>query len=445
VRRATRALLLASGLLCAPAAARAAQPVDLEALILAGNDEVVRDRRHFHQYPELSNRETQTSAYVARELGKLGIEVRTGVARTGVVGVLKGGMPGPVVALRADMDALPVVEEADLPFRSTVRTTYDGKEVGIMHACGHDTHITGLVATARQLAALTDKWSGTVIFVVQPAEEIVGGAKKMMADNLYQRFGKPDYAIGWHVASPLPTGTIGLASGVVTSTADTVDILVPGIGAHGASPHSGKDPVFIASDIVQSLQGFVGREIAPLKPAVITVGAFHAGSKHNIISDRADLSVTVRADDLETRDKLIEGIRRIAVQTGRKWGLPEDKLPVVTVREDERTLPNINDPELTRRLQGAFASAYGEKIFCTVTRDSMGAEDFPYLVGPGVKGVYYSVGGTPQAVIDAEKAGGPAVPSHHSPLFKVDGEAAVKLGAQTMTIAVLNLAAKPAS
>jgi hippurate hydrolase len=314
-----------------------------------------------------------------------------------------------------------------------------------MHACGHDTHITGLVATARQLAALTDKWSGTVIFVVQPAEEIVGGAKKMMADNLYQRFGKPDYAIGWHVASPLPTGTIGLASGVVTSTADTVDILVPGIGAHGASPHSGKDPVFIASDIVQSLQGFVGREIAPLKPAVITVGAFHAGSKHNIISDRADLSVTVRADDLETRDKLIEGIRRIAVQTGRKWGLPEDKLPVVTVREDERTLPNINDPELTRRLQGAFASAYGEKIFTTVTRDSMGAEDFPYLVGPGVKGVYYSVGGTPQAVIDAEKAGGPAVPSHHSPLFKVDGEAAVKLGAQTMTIAVLNLAAKPAS
>ena len=170
----------------------------------------------------------------------------------------------------------------------------------------------------------------------------------------------------------------------------------------------------------------------------------NSGSKHNIISDRAELSITVRADDLETRNQLIDGIKRIAVQTGRKWGLPEDKLPVVTVREDERALPNINDPELTRRLQSAFATAYGDKIFTRTPREGMGAEDFPYLVGPGVKGVYYNVGGTPQAAIDAEKAGGPAVPSHHSPLFKVDGEAAVKLGAQTMTIAVLDLAAKPA-
>ena len=400
---------------------------------------------HFHRNPELSAVEVNTAARMAKELRAVkGMEVTEKVGGTGVVGVLRNG-PGPVILLRADMDGLPVEEKSGLANASKVRQKdRSGVEQPVMHACGHDTHITGLVGTARQLAALKDKWSGTVIFLVQPAEEIVGGAKKMMADNLYQRFGKPDYAIGWHVAAGIPTGTIGLADGVTYSAADTLDIVVPGIGAHGASPHSGKDPVFIASDIVQSLQGFVGREIAPLKPAVITVGAFHAGSKHNIISDRAELSITVRADDLETRNQLIDGIKRIAVQTGRKWGLPEDKLPVVTVREDERALPNINDPELTRRLQSAFATAYGDKIFTRTPREGMGAEDFPYLVGPGVKGVYYNVGGTPQAAIDAEKAGGPAVPSHHSPLFKVDGEAAVKLGAQTMTIAVLELAAKPA-
>ena len=400
---------------------------------------------HFHRNPELSAVEVNTAARMAKELRAVkGMEVTEKVGGTGVVGVLRNG-PGPVILLRADMDGLPVEEKSGLANASKVRQKdRAGVEQPVMHACGHDTHITGLVGTARQLAALKDKWSGTVLFVVQPAEEIVGGAKKMMADNLYQRFGKPDYAIGWHVAAGIPTGTIGLADGVTYSAADTLDIVVPGIGAHGASPHSGKDPVFIASDIVQSLQGFIGREIAPLKPAVITVGAFHAGSKHNIISDRAELSITVRADDLETRNQLIEGIKRIAVQTGRKWGLPEDKLPVVTVREDERALPNINDPELTRRLQGAFAKAYGDRIFTRAPREGMGAEDFPYLVGPGVKGAYYNVGGTPQADIDAEKAGGPAVPSHHSPLFKVDGEAAVKLGAQTMTIAVLELAAKPA-
>lgn len=438
------AILLAT---TAPALAAEVTPADLEKAVAQDWSTYLAPLYdHLHRNPELSTVEVNTAARMAKELRAVkGMEVTEKVGGTGVVGVLKNG-PGPVILLRADMDGLPVEEKSGLANASKVRQKdRDGIEQPVMHACGHDTHITGLVGTARQLAALKDKWSGTVIFVAQPAEEIVGGAKKMMADNLYQRFGKPDYAIGWHVTSALPTGTIGLAEGVTYSAADTVDIVVPGIGAHGASPQSGKDPVFIASDIVQSLQGFIGREIAPLKPAVITVGAFHAGSKHNIISDRADLSVTVRADDLETRDKLIEGIKRIAVQTGRKWGLPEDKLPVVTVREDERAIPNINDTELTRRLHATYAKAYGDTIFTTVKRDSMGAEDFPYLVGPGVKGVYYNVGGTPQAAFDAAKAGGPAVPSHHSPLFKVDGEAAVKLGTQTMTLAVLDLAAKPAS
>ncbi len=401
---------------------------------------------YFHRNPELSFVETNTAARMAKELRAVpGMQVTEKVGGTGVVGVLKNGA-GPTILLRADMDGLPVEEKSGLANASKVRQKdRNGVEQPVMHACGHDTHVTGLIATARQLAARKADWAGTVIFVAQPAEEIVGGAKKMMAEGLYERFGKPDYALGWHVAAGLPTGKVNAAEGVTYSAADTVDIIVPGIGAHGASPHLGKDPVFIAADIVQSLQGFVGREIAPLKPAVITVGAFHAGSKHNIISDKAELSVTVRADDLETRNKLIEGIKRVAVNTGRKWGLPEDKLPVVNVRVEEGTIPNVNDSELTKRLRTTFVRDFGDAILWDEPREGMGAEDFPYLVGPGVKGVYYNVGGTPQADIDAAKAGGAPVAGHHSPLFKVDGEAAVKTGAETMTAAVLDLLAKPKS
>lgn len=439
---ATGLLLAASILAAAPAAADTAAltkaiDADWKAHLASLYD-------HFHRNPELSFVEVNTAARMAKELRAVpGVQVTEKVGGTGVVGVLKNG-PGPIVLLRADMDGLPVEEKSGLANASKVRQKdRTGVEQPVMHACGHDTHITGLVATARRLAALKDQWSGTVVFVVQPAEEIVGGAKKMMAEGLYDRFGKPDYALGWHVAAGVPTGTVNLAEGVTYSAADTVDIIVPGIGAHGASPHLGKDPVFIASEIVQGLQGMIGRDIAPLKPAVITVGAFHAGSKHNIISDKAELSVTVRADDVETRNALIEGIKRISVNTGRKWGLPEDKLPVVHVRVEEGTIPNVNDAELTRRLRATFARDFGEKILWDMPREGMGAEDFPYLVGPGVKGVYYNVGGTPQAAIDAGKAGGPPVAGHHSPLFKVDGEAAVKTGAATMTTAVLDLLAKP--
>jgi hippurate hydrolase len=401
---------------------------------------------HFHRNPELSFVEVNTAARMAKELRAVkGMEVTEKVGGTGVVGVLRNG-PGPVILLRADMDGLPVQEKSGLANASTIRQKdRTGTEQPVMHACGHDTHITGLVGTARQLAALRDRWSGTLIFVVQPAEEIVGGAKAMMAADLYKRFGTPDYALGWHVAAELDTGTVGIAEGVTYSAADTIDIIVHGIGAHGASPHFGKDPVLMGADIVGALQSLVGREIAPLNPAVITVGAFHSGTKHNIISDRAELSLTVRADDLETRDRLIAGIKRIADGVGRKWGMPEGKLPEVRVREDERAIPNVNDAETTRRLRASFVSGFGEPVISTKRRTGMGAEDFPYLVGPGVKGVYWNIGGTPRSAFEAEKAGGPPVAGHHSPLFKVDGEAAVKLGAATMTAAVLELAPKSAA
>lgn len=439
---------LVIGLLLATAAPVAAQEAaGLEKAIAADwSAHLANLFDYFHRNPELSFVETNSAARLAKELRAVpGMQVTEKVGGTGVVGVLKNGA-GPTILLRADMDGLPVEEKSGLANASKARQKdRNGVDQAVMHACGHDTHMTGLVATARQLAARKADWAGTVIFVGQPAEEIVAGAKKMMAEGLYERFGKPDYAVGWHVAAAVPTGTVNVSEGVTYSAADTVDITVPGVGSHGASPHLGKDPVFIASDIVQGLQGLVGRDISPMKPAVITVGAFHSGSKHNIISDKAELSVTVRADDLETRNALIEGIKRISKGVGEKWGLPADKMPVVFVREDERAIPNINDPELTRRLRAAFARDFGDAILWDVPRDNMGAEDFPYLIGPGVKAVYYNVGGTPKAALDAAKAGGPPVAGHHSPLFKVDGEAAVKTGAETMTAAVLDLLAKPKS
>ena len=338
------------------------------------------------------------------------------------------------------MDGLPLEEKSGLPYASTVRQTgVDGVENPVMHACGHDVHITSMIGTAHRLAAMKDRWKGTVVFIVQPAEERVGGARAMIEDGLYTRFPKPDYALAFHVASDLATGKVSAAEGIQYSSADSVDIIVHGVGAHGASPNAGKDPVYIASQIVLAMQGIIGREIEPLKPAVITVGSFHAGTKHNIISDEAHLQLTVRANDEETRAQLLSAIERTAEGIGRANGLAEDKLPEVKVSEGTPT--TINDAALARRLNGAMARELGPQAVKPFVQTGMGAEDFAYFVEPkyGVKGYYFAVGGTPQAAFDAEKAGGPPVPSHHSPLFKIDPEPSIRLGTEAMTVAVLDL------
>lgn len=395
---------------------------------------------HFHRNPELSFLEHATAARMAEELRAAGIEVTENIGGTGVVGMLKNG-EGPLIMLRADMDGLPVEEKSGLDYASqATQTGMDGKEYPVMHACGHDVHITAMVGTARQLMAMKDRWSGTIMFVVQPAEERVGGAKAMLADGLYDRFGKPDYALAFHVSSVVPTGKVSASERIQYSSADSVDIMVPGIGAHGASPHAGRDPVYIASQIVTALQSIVSREVMPLSPGVITVGSFHSGSKHNIISDRADLQLTVRANDEDTRAQLLSAIERIAVNIGKAHGLP-DAMPV-EVKVSEGTPVTNNDPALARRLNAVMQRELGEDAVLPFEQQGMGAEDFSYFVAEdlGVPGYYFTVGGTPQAAFDAAAKGGPAVPSHHSPLFKIAPRESVTLGTRAMIAAVLDLA-----
>ena len=395
---------------------------------------------HFHQNPELSFLETQTAARMASELRDAGVDVTEGVGGTGVVGMLKNG-DGPLILLRADMDGLPVVEKTGLPYASTAtQVGQDGVEYPVMHACGHDVHITSMVGTARWLTENTGDWSGTVMFVVQPAEERVGGAKAMIADGLYDRFGKPDYALAFHVTSTLPTGVVSASEGIQYSSSDSVDITIPGIGAHGASPHTGRDPVYIGSQIVTALQSIISREVMPLSPAVITVGSFHSGSKHNIISDRADLQVTVRSNDEKVRAQLLEAIERIAVNTGKAHGLPDD-MPVV-VEVVEGTPVTNNDPALAKRLNGVMTRELGADAFVAFEQQGMGAEDFAYFVADDldVPGYYFGVGGTPPAAFEAAENGGPAVPSHHSPLFKIAPKESVTVGTRAMIAAVMDLA-----
>jgi amidohydrolase len=432
-----KSLILASALAASPAFAAP----DLSAAVKADYDKQLGALFDwFHRNPELSFKETKTAARMAKELRAIpGITVTEGVGGTGVVGVMKNGA-GPVVLVRADMDGLPVEEKSGLPNASKVRQVgVDGVEAPVMHACGHDVHITSMVGTAKRLAAMKDQWKGTILFIVQPAEERVGGAKAMLEDGLYTRFPKPDYALAFHVSSDLATGKVSASEGIQYSSADSVDIIVHGVGAHGAAPDTGKDPVYIGSQIVVAMQGIIGREREPLRPGVITVGAFHAGLKHNIISDRAHLQLTVRANDEETRAKLLASIKRVAEGIARANGVPENKLPEVKVSEGTPT--TINDAALARRINATFARELGAGAVQPYVQNGMGAEDFAYFVEQkhGVKGYYFAVGGTPQAAFDAEKAGGPPVPSHHSPLFKIDPEPSVRRGAEAMTLAVLDL------
>jgi amidohydrolase len=333
--------------------------------------------------------------------------------------------------IRADMDALPVRENSGLSYASTKRQTdMYGVEQHVMHACGHDVHITSLLGTAEQLMKRKDRWSSTLVLISQPAEERVAGARAMLEDGLYNRFPKPDYALALHVASGIPLGKIVIYPNTAYSGADAVDIVVHGVAGHGASSHRSIDLVLVASQIVVSLQSIVSRSINSLEPGVITVGSIHGGTKRNIISDRVEMQITVRSDNFETRKALLDGIDRVAEGLARSLGVPDNLLPEVTRSEMESTPPTINDEESANLLRGAFEERFPPGTVIDWPRSGMGAEDFPHFVHPdhSVKDVYLRIGGTATKSTDD-------APPHNSPLFRIKPEPPIKMGTEAMVVA----------
>lgn len=394
---------------------------------------------HLHTHPELSFHEEETSAYVAQRLRDLGYEVTEKVGGYGVVAVHEQG-EGPTVMVRADMDGLPVAEETGLPYASKATTfNDDGIEVSVMHACGHDVHMTSLLGTAEALRALEEEWSGTLVLIFQPAEERGGGANAMLKDGLFERFPRPDYVLALHVHESIEAGKVGYRSGFAMANVDTVDIKINGIGGHGAYPHLTKDPVVLAAQIVLALQTIVSREISPTDPAVVTVGSIHGGTKHNIIGNQVDLQLTVRSYSDETRDRLLSSIERIAVNTARAAGIPEDALPEVS-SSDAYTPALYNAPELVQETVPVLEAVLGAENLVPV-EPVMGGEDFARYgrQDPRVPIFMYRLGVVSRAAIDAANERGESLPSLHSSRFAPDPQPSITTGVKTMTAAVLNL------
>ena len=424
--------------LVAPSAASAQ---DLRAGVAEDMPELMELYRDLHANPELSFEEHKTAAKLAKRMRDLGFEVTEGVGRTGVVSVMKNG-EGPTVLLRADMDGLPVVEQTGLPFASKVTATpASGVTTGVMHACGHDTHMAGFIGAAQQLVDHKDHWQGTLVMVLQPAEELGLGALAMLEDGLYTRFPKPDYALAFHdAAAPAPAGTIGYTPGYALANVDSVDITVKGVGGHGAYPHTTVDPIVLASNMVMQFQTIVSRNSSPLDPAVITVGSFHSGAKHNIISDEAKLQLTVRSYSDESRTLLLDGIRRVARGAAMTAGLPEELMPVVTV-EDPYTPSTFNDPDFTQARAAAFRERFGEERVMEWPA-VMGGEDFSQFrraAPDDVESMIFWISGTPAPMLQALREDGTPLPSLHSPYWAPDAEAVIATGAEALAGAAMDL------
>jgi hippurate hydrolase len=386
-----------------------------------------------HSHPELSFHEVETARRLAGGLQTIGLEVSEGVAGTGLVALLQNG-DGPTVLVRTDLDALPVTEETGLAYASRVQAQDDdGKSVGVMHACGHDIHMASLLGTARWLADHRDAWQGTVVFVGQPAEERVSGAKAMLEDGLYSRFPQPDYALALHVAGDLEAGKVAYTTGPALASSTSLDVTVNGRGGHGASPHDTVDPIVLASLLVLDLQTLVSRETKPIDPAVITVGSIHGGTKHNIIPSHVKLQLTLRAFREETRQKLIAGIERRARGLAAAHGAPD---PVVVVKES--TPPTVNTPSLVETVIPAIRAELGEERVEPV-EPTMGAEDFGLFGQGGVPTFMFRVGSVPPEKVAAMKEGKLVLPSLHSPHYAPDPEPTIRTGVRAMTAAVVKL------
>ncbi len=402
----------------------------------------------FHAAPELSHEEVKTAALLARELRTAGFTVTEGIGRYlrpelkghGVVAVMKNG-DGPTILVRSDLDALPIEEKTGLPYASTVTTTYanTGQRTGVMHACGHDIHMASMIGTARMLAALKDRWRGTVVFLGQPSEERLDGARAMLSDGLYERFPRPNYAVALHVWADLEAGKVAFTPGFAQASSDAVDITIRGVGAHGSRPNEARDPVVIAAQVVLALQTIVSRENSPLDPAVVTVGSIHGGSARNIIPDEVTLQLTVRAYKEEVRKRMLTSIERIAKNVALAAGVPDKRAPIVTVSAAERSDALYNDPALAERLGRAFESSLGSGAI-TRLPPLMGSEDFRELsLGGEIPIFFYRVGASDPTKLAAARQAGTPIPATHSPLFAPFPEPTIRTGVKSMTAAVLEL------
>lgn len=399
-----------------------------------------------HRHPELSLMEAKTSAKVAAALRAAGFEVTEKFGGYGVVGVLRNG-PGPTLLVRTDLDGLPVREETGLPYASTDRVAdLTGRDVPLMHACGHDVHMTVFTSAARLLADLRAQWSGTLVLVGQPAEERGIGARSMLAAGLYRKFPKPDYAIALHDSATLPAGTLGTVEGFIMANVDTVEITVRGIGGHGAYPQTTKDPIVLAARIVTALQTIVSRETRPIDPAVVTVGSIHGGTKSNVIPNEVKLQLTLRSYSDAVRAHTLEAVGRICRGEAIAAGLPDELAPIVTVIEDDRCQATYNDPALTRRIRAALIERFGADRVETISPE-MGGEDFSEYgrTTDHVPICLFRLGAVdPVKVAESQRTGVP-LPSLHSSKFAPQPEPTLKTGITAMTAVVLDLLKKPAS
>ena len=404
--------------------------------------------KNLHAAPELSHREEKTSAFVAGELRKLGFTVTERIGKFqneqwvgyGIVGVLKNG-PGPTVLVRTELDALPVEEKTGLPYASAVKTKNDaGLEVSVMHACGHDIHMTSFLGTAKMLTELKSRWSGTLVMLGQPAEETGDGANAMLRDNLYTNIPKPDFAIALHDKPELETGKVGYTPGYAMASATSIDIKIRGVGGHGSAPELTKDPIVVSAQVVMALQTIVSRENSPLDPAVVTVGSIHGGTRYNIIPDEVNLQLTVRTYKEEVRKRVLVSIERIVKGVAATAGIPEDRAPIMKISEG--TASTYNEPKLVDRLVGVFKQALGEENVVQMP-PMMASEDFGYFsLDQKIPATIIWLGASDPAKVKQSRESGVALPGLHSALFAPVPEPTIRTGVKATTSAVLDLMKK---
>ncbi len=439
-RTVTASIAALAALIALPQAAASGDTPPLRARIQADMPGLMAIYRDLHANPELSFQEHRSAKIMADAARKAGFTVTEGVGQTGVVAVLKNG-PGPVVLIRADMDGLPVTEQTGLAYASKIRgTSTAGVESGVMHACGHDTHMTAWIETARLLASSKDHWSGTLVMIGQPAEELGLGALEMLKDGLYTRFPKPQFVLSFHDSADLPSGTIGVTPGFALANVDSVNIKIRGEGGHGAYPHLTKDPIVIGSAIVMRLQTLISREKSPFEPAVVTVGSFHSGAKHNIISDEANLQLTVRSYSDESRAHLLNGIRRIAKAEAEAAGVAPDRLPIVVV-QDNYTRATWNTPDFSREFADFYTGIFGTGAVAIVG-PTMAGEDFGEFrrADPdSIKSLLFWVGGRPASEIEAAKREGRVLPGLHSPYWAPEVDKVIGTASEALSASAIRL------